>query len=127
MRTSRTSHAVVALALLIAACVTGCTSQPDRPSPIERVPDARLDASVAQFRFDEGTRNLRAGVTNNSDRDIRVTSATIVWDGFAFPEVPITDDLVKPGLTAAFQIAYGAPRCTSGRRTRSGTRRSGRA
>ena len=67
---------------------------------------------MAQFRFDEGTRHLRAGVTNNSKRDIRVSSATIAWDGFRFPKVPITDDLVKPGLTAAFEIAYGAPRCS---------------
>ena len=99
------------LALLVGTCLAGCTSDPESPPAVEQVPAARLDASVAQFRFDEGTRNLRAGVTNNSDRDIRVTSATIVWDGFAFPDVPITDDLVKPGLTAAFQIAYGHPRC----------------
>jgi hypothetical protein len=26
--------------------------------------------------------------------------------------VPISDDLVKPGLTAAFDIAYGAPECS---------------
>ena len=50
----------------------------------------RLDASVAQFRFDEGTRNLKAGVTNHTDHDIRVSRATLSWDGFAFPTVPLT-------------------------------------
>ena len=71
----------------------------------------RLVASVAQFRFDEGTRNLKAGVTNDSDEDIRVSQATIAWDGFAFPTVPVAGGVVHPGQTAAFSIAYGAPEC----------------
>jgi hypothetical protein len=103
---------LAALAVALGMGAAGCSSEPERSPAVPQVPDARLDASVAQFRFDEGTRNLRAGVTNNSDRDIRVSSATIAWDGLAFPKVPIADDLVKPGLTAAFQIAYGAPRCS---------------
>jgi hypothetical protein len=71
----------------------------------------RLHASVAQFRFDEGTHNLKAGVTNSGRSDIRVDRATIVWPGFAFPTVELPDDPVPPGETAAFTIAYGAPRC----------------
>jgi hypothetical protein len=78
---------------------------------VPEVPARLLDASVTQLRFDEATRNLRAGVTNNSKNDIRVSSATIAWDGFEFPKVRIADDLVKPGNTAAFEIAYGAPEC----------------
>src|SRR5690349_4183781 len=100
------------LAVIAGLCVTGCSSTPDPKPAAPEVPSAQLDASVAQYRPDEGTRNLRAGVTNNSKRDIRVTSATISWDGLAFPTVPIADDLVKPGLTAAFNIAYGAPQCS---------------
>lgn len=103
---------VSALAVIAALCAAGCSTTPDPTPAVPQVPSAQLDASVAQFRFDEGSRNLRAGVTNNSKRDIRVSSATIAWDGFAFPKVPIADDLVKPGLTAAFEIAYGAPRCS---------------
>jgi hypothetical protein len=103
---------LAACTLLIAVGAAGCSSEPERQPAVSGVPTASLDASVAQFRFDEGTDNLRAGVTNNSDHDIRVTSATIDWDGFAFPKVPIADDLVRPGLTAAFRIAYGAPRCS---------------
>ena len=102
--------ALAVLALVVGGCTVGCTEQ--QTPDVDQVPAARLDASVAQFRFDEGTRNLRAGVTNNSDRDIRVSSATIVWDGLAFPQVRIADDLVTPGLTAAFRIAYAAPRCS---------------
>lgn len=100
------------LAVIAGLCVAGCSSTPDPKPATPEVPSAQLDASVTQYRPDEGTRNLRAGVTNNSKRDIRVTSATISWDGFAFPKVPISDDLVKPGLTAAFDIAYGAPECS---------------
>src|SRR3954453_4351989 len=60
---------LAACALLIAAGAAGCTSEPERPPAGATVPTASLDASVAQFRFDEGTKNLRAGVTNNSDPD----------------------------------------------------------
>lgn len=107
-----TMRTLLAALTVAAACAAGCTSAPEPPPAVAQVPASRLDASVAQYRFDEGTRNLRAGVTNNSGRDIRVSSATIVWDGLAFPDVAIADDLVKPGLTAAFTIAYGAPRCS---------------
>src|SRR4051794_5767514 len=108
----RTMRRLLAALVVIAGLGAGCTSTP-KPEPATlEVPSAQLDASVAQFRFDEGTRNLRAGVTNNSERDIRVSAATIAWDGFRFPKVQIADDLVKPGLTAAFDIAYGAPRCS---------------
>src|SRR3954449_2927274 len=102
---------LAAFAVISGLCAAGCTSTPKPDPAVPEVPSGQLDASVAQFRFDEGTRHLRAGVTNNSKRDIRVSSATIAWDGFMFPKVPIADDLVKPGLTAAFEIAYGAPRC----------------
>ena len=96
--------------LLTCVCAAGCSGHPaprTAPSPTA----LRLDASVAQFRSDEGTRNLKAGVTNNSDRTIRVSQATIAWDGFAFPTVPITGGATLPGQTAAFTIAYGAARC----------------
>ncbi len=98
---------VLALALA-ASCLAGCSSAPARKAPPAAL---HLDASVAQFRFDEGTRNLKAGVTNNGTRDIRVSQATISWDGFAFPTIPIRDGVVPPGQTAAFTIAYGAPQC----------------
>ena len=91
-------------------CWPGCSA--DRPpgDPTASAP-LRLDASVAQFRFDEGTRNLKAGVTNDGDHDIRVSQATIAWDGFAFPTVPLAGGAVHPGQTAAFTIAYGAAQC----------------
>jgi hypothetical protein len=105
----------------MAACsvLTGaaCSTQ-SSPKPAPTPTPLRLVASVAQFRFDEGTRNLKAGVTNDSDRDIRVSQATIAWDGFAFPTVPVTGGVVHPGQTAAFSIAYGAPQCSTLPRTR---------
>ena len=109
---SRPRAAALAAAAVPLALLAGCSA--DRPpapaSPTSTAP-LRLDASVAQFRFDEGTRNLKAGVTNHSDHDIRVSRATLSWDGFAFPTVPLPDDAVHPGQTAAFTIAYGAARC----------------
>jgi hypothetical protein len=127
----RTVLASVALLVGLAGTVTGCTPEDPAParsapsnastssaSAARQVPAAALDASVTQFRYQEGTRNLKAGVTNNSARDIRVSSATIAWDGLAFPAVRLTDDPVHPGQTAAFQIAYGAPACTGEPSTR---------
>ena len=70
-----------------------------------------MKASVAQFRFDEGTRHLKAGVTNGSDQDIVVSRATIRWDGLAFRSVRLPADVVHPGQTAAFDIEYGAAGC----------------
>lgn len=106
---------LAALAVVAGVLAGGCSASSEpKPGPdpaVPEIPTRSLVASVTQLRFDEGTRNLRAGVTNNSKRDIRVSSATIAWDGFEFPKVKIADDLVKPGNTAAFEIAYGAPEC----------------
>lgn len=102
-------------ALLAGALLIGCTGAPPdgepNPSPDPGPPTDRLRASVAQFRFDEGTRRLKAGVTNNSDQDVRVTRATITWGAMVFPTVALTDEPVPPGQTAAFRIDYGRPRC----------------
>jgi len=105
---------VVVLAAALAGVVVsaaGCSgpaaTSPSRPAAAP----LRLDASVAQFRFDEGTRRLKAGVTNNGRGAIRVSRATIAWDGLAFPTVALGESPVPPGQTAAFTIAYGAPRC----------------
>jgi len=98
---------VVVLLTLVAAC-----SGSPAPGPAHRsAAPLRLDASVAQFRFDEGTRRLKAGVVNDGDRAVRVTNATIAWDGLAFPTVPLSHSPVPPGQAAAFTIAYGAPQC----------------
>jgi len=97
-------------ALLIVAALAGCTGSPGEGADAKPA-EPRLVASVAQFRFDEGTRRLKAGVTNDGDADIRVTRATVEWDGLDFPEVRLPDEAVRPGQTAAFTIEYGAPRC----------------
>jgi hypothetical protein len=109
---SRLRAAALAAAALPLAVLTGCSADRPPATPAASSAPLHLDASVAQFRFDEGTRNLKAGVTNDSDHDIRVSAARISWDGFAFPTVPIPDDAVHPGQTAAFTIAYGAARCS---------------
>ena len=98
------------LALLAAGVVSGCTADPPaRPAPHP----LRLEASVTQYRFDEGTRTLKAGVSNNGDGDIRVSRATIDWPALAFPEVRLPLEAIHPGQTAAFSIAFGSPRCTA--------------
>jgi hypothetical protein len=97
------------LALLVAA--GACTQAPAPRSPDRSAAPLRLDASVTQFRFDEGTRRLKAGVVNDGERAVRVTQATIAWDGLTFPTVPLSDEPVPPGQAAAFTIAYGAPHC----------------
>lgn len=110
MRVPRPTRLVVLACLLV--CLGACTST----SPSTRSGQGgplRLAASVAQFRYLEGTPDLRAGITNNGDHPIRVTSATIDWDGFAFPRVAIHDPQAdaQPGQSVAFTIAYGEARC----------------
>ena len=108
---SRPACRVLLAVVVLLALVAACSGSP-APSPAHRsAAPLRLDASVAQFRFDEGTRQLKAGVTNDGDRAVRVSKATIAWDGLAFPTVPLSDGAVPPGQAAAFTIAYGAPQC----------------
>ena len=101
-----------ALLAAVVACSAACSGDPGPEAATPTPAPLRLVASVAQFRFDEGTHRLKAGVTNHSDREIRVSQATIVWDGLAFPTVPVTGGEVLPGQTAAFTISYGAPQCS---------------
>lgn len=110
---------VASTVVALAACSPSAAPPARTPAPgpssravaAERVPDRLLDASVAQFRNAEGTRDLLAGVTNNSERTIRVTTGTIDWSGFRFPTVEITDPTIPSGETAAFTIRYGRPVC----------------
>src|SRR4051812_4483799 len=98
--------------VLVALTAAGCTGDPPASGQASVQPPARqLDASVTQTRFDEGTSDLLAGVTNKSTRDIRVSRATIAWDALAFPAVGLPGEAIHPGETAAFRIAFGAPRC----------------
>jgi hypothetical protein len=87
--------------------LAGCASSTDEPEPTT----TRLHASVTQHRYAEGTHDLLAGVTNNSGRTVRVSSASIRWRGMDFPTVTAEDPAVPPGETAAFTIRYGAPHC----------------
>jgi hypothetical protein len=99
------------LALIAVVVLGGCggTSSEDR----EPVPAAsELDATAGQFRFDEGTRNVPTGITNNSSKPITVTSARISWDGFRWATVKLPKDPVLPRQTAAFVSHFGRASCT---------------
>jgi len=111
-RAGRAAAALGVLLVVLGSC-TSASPPKTEPRAAARPAPLRLHASVAQFRFDEGTRNLRAGVSNAGDRAVRVSSATISWDGFAFPTVPISDPQAdaQPGQSVAFTIRYGAARC----------------
>ena len=94
----------------------GCTpthgnGEPGADASRPVVDVTELDASVTQTRFAEGTQDLHAGVTNNTERTLNISSATIRWRGLDFPTITIDDPVIPPGQTAAFTIRYGAPRC----------------
>jgi hypothetical protein len=100
------------LAAVLAVGLGGCSTTPAPPRrDNSSVPVGQLRASVNQFRHEEGTRQLKAGVTNDGRTAIRVSRATIAWAGFAFPTVRLPGDPVLPGQTAAFAIDYGKARC----------------
>lgn len=103
------------LCVLAVVLVGGCSgpASPAGPSggAVRGVPDRALAASVAQFRSDEGTPHLRAGVVNDGHRDIRVSEATISWSGMAFSTAEPPGDPVHPGQASAFTVDQGRPRC----------------
>lgn len=99
---------VVAAVTVLAAGLAGCASA---GPPAEHPPAPRLVASATQFRPDEGTPNLHAGVTNLGTRPVTVTSATVVWPGFSWRTVRIPAVPVPAGQTAAFVVRYGAAHC----------------
>jgi hypothetical protein len=70
--------------------------------------------SVSQFRFDEGTRNLRAAITNVSPDPVTVTEATIAWPGFERDVVTLEPAPLAPGDTVGFALQYGDPHCGTG-------------
>lgn len=96
---------------------TGCTSGSAGKHGATLSP-LQLRASVNQFRFQEGTRRLKAGVTNDGSRDITVSRATIAWPAMPFSDLRLHLGVVHPGQTAAFTISFGTPRCPGETRTR---------
>lgn len=94
----------VVLGLLL---VTGCGAAPGRPAS-----PPRLSASTTQMRIAEGSRLLRTGVVNHSRGPVVVDSATLAWPGFT-RHVAHVGQRIGPGEIAAFDMAYGDPRCTS--------------
>lgn len=93
------------LAVSLAAALYGCAeNQPAKP-------DARLDASITQFRNDEGTRTLKAGVTNAGPDTVTVSRAALAWDGFGARTKDTRDWTLKPGESAAWAMSYDDARC----------------
>jgi hypothetical protein len=64
------------------------------------------------MRIAEGSRLLRTGVVNHSRHPVSVASASLAWPGFARHVVRV-GQRIGPGEIAAFDMAYGDPRCTS--------------
>lgn len=95
---------VAVLVLVLTAACGGTTG--DRPASRDD-----LDASVAQFRTDEGTGALTAGITNGGTQTVHVTAASIRWGGLRFPVVRLDGRAVPPGQTAVFRTSYDAAAC----------------
>jgi uncharacterized protein YceK len=96
---------MLAAGLMLAGCSTPAPRQQAREDAV------RLEASVSQSRFDEGTRRLRAAVTNDGAATVQVTSATVDWSGFEPDEALFEDGRLGPGQTAGIALRYGEPRC----------------
>lgn len=92
-------------ALLGLLLLAGC-SPPAAPPPL------RLSASTTQMRIAEGSRLLRTGVVNHSRHPVSVANASLAWPGFTRHVVRV-GQRIGPGQIAAFDMAYGDPRCTS--------------
>lgn len=89
--------------------LAGCTSTPPgRPG----VAPPRLSASTTQMRIAEGSRLLRTGVVNHSAAPVGIDSASLAWPGFTRHVVRVGQRIGR-GEIAAFDMAYGDPRCAS--------------
>ena len=112
-RRLRAELALLAICALAAALLGSCTAVGRGPSesPGQGHGQAvRLTGSVIQIRPDEGTRRLRAAVTNGGTEAVTLATATLAWDGFE-PNPVTLDQPLPPGETAGFVLEYGNPRC----------------
>ena len=105
----RRSVGLVLLLGVVGACAESPASNDEKATP----PSNELSASAGQFRFDEGTRNVRTGLTNNSTKPITVTTARISWDGFKWSTAKLPKGPVLPDQTAAFLSHFGRADCTA--------------
>ncbi len=106
---ARVTARLAALGLALVIGSAGCTGAAPARQSIS-VP-SRLVASITQFRPDEGTRGLHAGVTNQGPGAVTVTRARVVWPGFAWTSGRLPGGPVPAGQTAAFVVRFGAARC----------------
>ena len=97
--------------VLLLGVLGACAEAPSRDHHGPTPPANDLDASAGQFRFDEGTRSVRTGITNNSSKAITVTSARISWDGFQWTVAKLPKEPVLPSQTAAFISHFGRANC----------------
>jgi hypothetical protein len=95
---------ILAVLLLLAGVLVGCGGSDEPPAP-------KLSASTTQFRQNEGTRVLRTGVVNEGSGHVVIESAALDWPGFAGPEAHV-GQVIAHGETAAFDLEYGAARCS---------------
>ncbi len=109
MRSARGWGWSVGLVLLLTLGACGGSGDPKPPTP----PDSELDATAGQSRFDEGTRNVPTGITNNSSKPITVTAARISWDGFDWTTSKLSKESVPPSQTAAFVSHFGRANCAA--------------
>jgi len=102
------SVGLVLLLGMVGACDEAPTRERGKPTP----PSSELYASAGQLRFDEGTRDVRTGITNNSSKPITVTTAKIRWDGFNWTGAKLPKEPVPPDETASFISHFGRANCT---------------
>lgn len=116
----RRSTAVLALVVLVVLCAgAGCT--PDVSDPLREtgpsVPSSpRLAASLSQYRFQEGTRDRSAAVTNLGSSAVTVSSATLAWPGFTRSAAPVDNGPLAPGRSVGMTLRYGAAQCAAATR-----------
>ena len=104
----------IACCALVAALMGSCTAADSgRPkAPGQAHGEAvRLTGSVIQIRPDEGTRRLRAAVTNGGTESVTLTTASLAWAGFEPNPMALDDEPLPPGETAGLVLEYGDPRC----------------
>src|SRR5689334_19903946 len=102
--------AVLAVAVVL---VVKLHRDPDRPAtlphsgPIPRY----FDATVTQYRTDEGTNHVEVELVNVDKRPHTVRTVWLQWAGISAAPHSVADAAYAPGQTIDLNTTYGEPIC----------------
>jgi hypothetical protein len=113
--TLRIGHAA-AIAALLLLVATACASDP-APAPAARTAPPELSVSLVQNRSDPPVGRLQLRVTNESDSEVRIASATLDSTELAAPAEWHRGTRIPAGITRDLPVQFPGASCAEGKQT----------